>query len=98
VRQLPEDVVCLARHIEAGVLGDDSTDVKHAIMLDHFVEQTFVGQDALDHDETDVAVGMGGISHISMSLSLPEISHEVLPKDGSRCSERDLGKTLKMKA
>jgi hypothetical protein len=34
-------------------------------MLDHFVEQSFVGQDALDHDETDIAVGMGGISHIS---------------------------------
>ena len=56
LRQLPEDVVCLARHVEARVLGDDATDVKHAMMLDHFVEQTFVGQDALDHDGTDVAV------------------------------------------
>ena len=40
LRQLPEDVVGLARHIEARVLGDDPADVKHAMMLDHFVEKT----------------------------------------------------------
>ncbi|UEM17862.1 hypothetical protein J4G43_037440 [Bradyrhizobium barranii subsp. barranii] len=49
-------------------------------MLDHFVEESFVGQDALDHDETDAAVGMGGISHISMSMSFEEISRPGVPE------------------
>jgi hypothetical protein len=49
-------------------------------MLDHFVEESFVGQDALDHDETDAAVGMGGISHISMSMSFEEISRPGRPE------------------
>jgi hypothetical protein len=42
-------------------------------VLNHFVEESFVGQDALNHDGTDAAVGTGGISHISISMSSEQI-------------------------
>jgi hypothetical protein len=58
LRQLAKHIVCLARHVKARVLGDDSADVEHASMLDHFVEEPCVWRDAFDHDETDAPVGI----------------------------------------
>jgi len=58
--QLTQHIVGLARHVEPRIFRHDTAEIKHVVMLDDLVEQSFIGQGTFDHDGIRAGCGLAG--------------------------------------